>query len=275
MGQRPKAALSFGLSQHQEKDDHQHQQQHQQHYHQVGFAPDLTSPSSRSKKDDAGTSTGTHRQHHQKAATASSSSPGTRGRGGSGGKGKRTSSGVGSGSNSGASQQQQQQQQQQQRPTSRQAHGLSSARAVQETTDAEGRNVKLKHKSNKQLMRNALTHTCLAGYVDKDVLELALSELDASTGAHYIILLHDPNDIKYRAVYSFDIEEGKGFKVAGRGPSTLKASRITTYFRYNSGKRTFTAMGTSQVSQMVDAVCVQKVAKKRPTSNQPYVINGP
>ena len=128
-------------------------------------------------------------------------------------------------------------------------------------------------KSNKQLLRNAITHTCLAGYVNKDAKESVLKELAASTADHYLVLLHDPNDLKYRAVYSYDLESGRGEKVAGRGPTSITAARISHYFRYNSGTRCFTTMGTSEMSLSIDAICVKATKKKRHPQDQPLVIN--
>jgi hypothetical protein len=150
--------------------------------------------------------------------------------------------------------------------------GRASSR-TQNTTDADGRDVALTRKSNKQLMRNAITHTCLAGYVNKAAKDATLAELDATNGNHFLILLHDPNDLKYRAIYSYNLAAGKGDKVSGRGPATIKASRISHHFRYNSGTRRFTSMGTSEVGLSIDAICLTASKKKRHPENQPLVIS--
>ena len=63
----------------------------------------------------------------------------------------------------------------------------------------------MKKRSNKQLMRNAIVHTCLAGPVNKDAKENVLAGLDAADSIHFVILLHDPNDLKFRAIYSYDL----------------------------------------------------------------------
>ena len=56
-------------------------------------------------------------------------------------------------------------------------------------------------RTNRQLVKNAITYTCLAGQVNAKALDTVLSKLAASPAMHFLLLLHDPNDLKFRALY--------------------------------------------------------------------------
>ena len=123
----------------------------------------------------------------------------------------------------------------------------------------------IKTRTNKQLISNAIIYTCLAGPVNKTAKDQVLEGLAASHASHFVMLLHDPNDLKYRAVYEFDLSTNIGSKVAGRGPATLRHKKMSHYYRYNSGTRRFSPIQTSEMTPLVDAVCITTSKnRKRP-----------
>jgi len=89
-------------------------------------------------------------------------------------------------------------------------------------------------------------------------------ELDACEAAHYVVLLHDPNDVKYRALYSWDFDTCEARKLAGRGPSKIKAASVLRAFRYNSGTRRFSPARTNTITTLIDAMCIATKTKKNP-----------
>lgn len=91
-----------------------------------------------------------------------------------------------------------------------------------------------------------------------------MQALDASDSTHHVILLHDPNDLKYRALYTYDFNTDVGEKIGGRGHASLKSGKICAFYRYNSGIRRFTPVQTAEMNAMVDAVCLATSKKHKP-----------
>eukprot|EP00041_Stephanoeca_diplocostata_P030788 m.940320 g.940320 ORF g.940320 m.940320 type:complete len:956 (+) comp23827_c0_seq6:2237-5104(+) len=126
-------------------------------------------------------------------------------------------------------------------------------------TDKDGR------RSNRSLVRNAITHTCLAGPVNEKAKTGVLAALDESLSAHFVMLLHDKNDLKFRALYAYNLDTGEGFKLCGRGPSRFREDKVIHTFRYDSGSRKFVITRTSNViTSMIDAFCMATRTKKKP-----------
>lgn len=78
-----------------------------------------------------------------------------------------------------------------------------------------------------------------------------------------MILLRDANDLKFRAVYEYDVASDRGVKLYGRGPAELHSAAVVNFFRYSSANRTFSPLQTSAIGLRVDACCIK--SKKQHT----------
>ncbi|CAH8489773.1 unnamed protein product [Schistosoma rodhaini] len=116
--------------------------------------------------------------------------------------------------------------------------------------------VKPKAKSNRTVVVNAISHCCLAGTVNEPTKQLALKELAATEGTHFMILFRDSR-CQYRAVYSFDLELEELRIICGNGPRRITHEMVNRFFKYNSGAKQFTEItSTKHLSPVVDAVTI-------------------
>ncbi|CAH8828303.1 unnamed protein product [Trichobilharzia szidati] len=116
--------------------------------------------------------------------------------------------------------------------------------------------VKPKAKSNRTVVVNAISHCCLAGTVNEPTKQLALKELAATEGTHFMILFRDSR-CQYRAVYSFDLESEELKIICGNGPKRITHEMVNRFFKYNSGAKQFTEItSTKHLSPVVDAVTI-------------------
>lgn len=65
--------------------------------------------------------------------------------------------------------------------------------------------------------------TCMPGIQAKNAV---LAALDESLSTHFVMLLHDKNDLKFRALYAYNLDTGEGFKLCGRGPSRFREDKV-------------------------------------------------
>lgn len=142
----------------------------------------------------------------------------------------------------------------------------SPAKSTDKNKVAHPKNTEDGKRSNRKLITNAIKYTCLAGPVNEDNKNIVLKELSACLATHYLILLHDPNDVKYRALYSYNFDASEARKLCGRGPSKIKSSSIIRTFRYDSGSRRFSANRTNTITNLIDAICIATRPKKAPPS---------
>jgi hypothetical protein len=81
--------------------------------------------------------------------------------------------------------------------------------------------------SNAKLIRNALSHVCLAGVIMEPQRLKALAALDKHKGASFVILFNSSNALTFRGLY---VLEGGGLapgetavrKICGAGPAFAK-----------------------------------------------------
>ncbi|VDN96486.1 unnamed protein product, partial [Rodentolepis nana] len=117
--------------------------------------------------------------------------------------------------------------------------------------------VKPKSKSNRQVIVNAISHCCLAGTVNEPAKKLALQELAAVDGSHFIVLFRD-NRCQYRALYAFDFDTEELKFICGNGPRKITHSMCDKFFKYNSGAKQFSEItSTKHLSAVVDAITIQ------------------
>ncbi|KAJ3417175.1 Calmodulin-regulated spectrin-associated protein 1 [Chytridiales sp. JEL 0842] len=127
--------------------------------------------------------------------------------------------------------------------------------------------------SNRQLIKNALLHVCLAGSVHERVKQEVLEDLEASPGSHFIILLRGSKNHAFRGLYSYDpalnqvlkvyappavVDEHTGQIVSApySGPDSLTETDVLEFFKYDSGTRSFKILPTKSFGMSVSAVSI-------------------
>ncbi|CAL8072889.1 unnamed protein product [Calicophoron daubneyi] len=120
--------------------------------------------------------------------------------------------------------------------------------------------VELKTKSNRRAIANALCHCCLAGPVNDETRNVALTALGCSDGGHFMILLK--GQCQYSGLYNFSATEGIATRISGSGPKKVESPMVGRFFKYDSGAKKFVEItSTCHLSTVVDAFVMQ--ARKR------------
>ncbi|TPX43175.1 hypothetical protein SeMB42_g04742 [Synchytrium endobioticum] len=144
-----------------------------------------------------------------------------------------------------------------------------STGSVDEACAMKGRNpearesqASTKQQSNRQLIRNALVHLCLAGSVNEKAKEQVLEDLDCHPGTHFIILFPPPESRSFRGLYTYDPTLDIVYRIsavnkAGTGPDRLLPSDISAYYKYDSGAKEFKKLeGCKGFGRSVSAVAL-------------------
>jgi hypothetical protein len=124
------------------------------------------------------------------------------------------------------------------RMTSASSKSGPSRRAETPSSDQPAAGAKLR--DNRGICHNAVkAPTCLGnGAINKEKRQKALACLDSSDLVHFVIVLRDPNNLKFRAIYGMATEDTSQLhKVYGAGPRTVTAEMAAGYFRYDSGSK--------------------------------------
>ncbi|KAJ3140522.1 Calmodulin-regulated spectrin-associated protein 3 [Geranomyces variabilis] len=142
----------------------------------------------------------------------------------------------------------------------------------------------VKEQSNRQLIRNALVHVCLAGSVNEkcqeEVLEVCRNiyydsrvthqpltirihccrqkDLETTPSNHFIILFHAPSTQTFRGLYSYDPRLDQALKIhpGTQGPDVLDTANVLTFYKYDSGARIFKPVPTKSFGRSVHAVAI-------------------
>ncbi|KAJ3021579.1 Calmodulin-regulated spectrin-associated protein 1 [Thoreauomyces humboldtii] len=124
----------------------------------------------------------------------------------------------------------------------------------------------VKEQSNRQLIRNALMHVCLAGAVNEKCQAEVLEDLSATTSNHFMILFHAPSTQTFRGLYSYDPHLDQALKIhpGTQGPDVLDTSSVLTFYKYDSGARTFKAVPTKSFGRSVHAVAIGREWAAKP-----------
>ncbi|TGZ75310.1 hypothetical protein CRM22_000423 [Opisthorchis felineus] len=130
--------------------------------------------------------------------------------------------------------------------------------------------VQLQSKSNRRVIANALSHCCLAGPVNQEAKQTALTALGCSDGKHFIILLR--SHCQYGGLYSFSAADELGVRISGLGPKRIDNSLVERFYKYDSGSKRFTEItSTSHLSTVVDAVMLKGKTRNRFPSASPNI----
>lgn len=120
--------------------------------------------------------------------------------------------------------------------------------------------------SNRKLMRNALSHVCLAGAANAREREAALAAMDAvppDAAAVFVVLFRENiPPLKYRALYALMHGPGgngggggKLVKIHGHvGPATVAVESVACAMKFDSGTREFKNLASRTVTQLTAAI---------------------
>ena len=97
--------------------------------------------------------------------------------------------------------------------------------------------------TNRNIVRLALRHRCLAGaHVAQAQMEALSSLEDCTHTSQFLILFGKLNGNKFRGLYAVQSKKFGGIgalKIYGSGPSKIKDNMVSKYYRYNSGQKSF------------------------------------
>ena len=97
--------------------------------------------------------------------------------------------------------------------------------------------------TNRNIVRLALRHRCLAGaHVAQAQMEALSSLEDCTHTSQFVILFGKLNGNKFRGLYAVQSKKFGGIgalKIYGNGPSKIKDNMVSKYYRYNSGQKSF------------------------------------
>lgn len=95
-----------------------------------------------------------------------------------------------------------------------------------------------------------------------------IQDFDDSTAENFIILFSGQKNHTFRGLYSFDPNFDQVLKVytETQGPDILESKDVETFFKYDSGSRSFKPIPVRSFGVSVHAVCIPRKfsAKKRP-----------
>ncbi|XP_028405927.1 calmodulin-regulated spectrin-associated protein 1-B-like isoform X2 [Dendronephthya gigantea] len=128
--------------------------------------------------------------------------------------------------------------------------------------------VKPSGKTNRKLIINAISHVCLPGVVNKDTKDKCLQAMTESSAQHFLILFKD--GLKFRALYSLDLESNQVLKVYGIGPRSVTEKMTEQLYKYNSGGKEFSKIPAKGFSLSVDGFTLHKSCWQ---SNKPPVAS--
>ena len=114
-----------------------------------------------------------------------------------------------------------------------------------------------RRKSNRNILRNAILHTCLSGPVNGALQKEVLARLDEARADQCLILFRDTRGFKFRALYVYKHETGALVKLCGVGPATVAPDAIVAFYKYDTGDRSFRPMQVSEFNQGIDAFALE------------------
>ena len=123
-----------------------------------------------------------------------------------------------------------------------------------------------KHKSNKQIIKNAISDVCLAGGPNSVKKFEILSSLSECHADHFLILFRDRIGCKFRGLYAYSQEGDTAGRIGGAGPREVTSDMLVKLYKYNSGAKEFQEIPARSISSSIDAFTIQDsiwVAKKK------------
>ena len=112
--------------------------------------------------------------------------------------------------------------------------------------------------SNSKLIRNAIEYNLMAGQHLLEEKQAIVEALEASKGENFIVLFRSDKSLRFYGLYRFDPVEVKVERIYGKGPPELKDAMVQQFYRYNSGRKEFSAVATRSFTVRTDAVALTK-----------------
>jgi hypothetical protein len=115
---------------------------------------------------------------------------------------------------------------------------------------------------NRKLVRNAIQHVCLAGGANQKERDQVLKVLDETTHDKFVVLFRKDLNLKFRALYSADVELGSALKLIGTGPQELQPTMVEQFYKYDSGAKEFKCLATKNFGATTDAVALMPLHER-------------
>ena len=113
-----------------------------------------------------------------------------------------------------------------------------------------------KHKSNKQMIKNAICDVCLAGGPNSVKKFEIVSNLAEHQADHFLILFRDIIGCKFRGVYAYSQEADSSRRIGGSGPREVTSDMLVKLYKYNSGAKEFQEIPARRISSSIDAFTI-------------------
>jgi hypothetical protein len=103
----------------------------------------------------------------------------------------------------------------------------------------------------------------LAGTVNQQVKSEVLEDLESSSSRHFIILFRQRNNYSFRGLYAYDAASDQAFKVytGTQGPDIITADKVSEFYKYDSGGRSFKVIPTKSFGTSVHAIALSDFKK--------------
>eukprot|EP00903_Cladosiphon_okamuranus_P009411 g8975.t1 len=120
-------------------------------------------------------------------------------------------------------------------------------------------------RSNRKLVRNAISFLCLAGgHLEKKKARV-LEALDSHPASNFVVLLAHTKLLSFKGLYACSGEEdGTADRVFGLGPPHVDATMVSGFYKYNSAAREFREVHSKSLGKTTDAVSMEPTRLKRP-----------
>jgi len=122
--------------------------------------------------------------------------------------------------------------------------------------------------SNKALLVNAVTHVLLAGGPMSALRESVLSELRASPGLHFVVVLKG-GALQFRGLYVCNLDTQQAMRLAGDGPELIDSSMVSHYFKYDSAAKEFKPLTQDALTPTTAAVVLHASKATRSSKKKP------
>ena len=77
-------------------------------------------------------------------------------------------------------------------------------------------------------------------------------------GAQVLVLFGSEEALTFRGIYLRDPEAGVAEKIFGLGPNEIGESEIVSFYKYNSGRKTFQKIRSESLTSTTDAIAISK-----------------
>ena len=113
-----------------------------------------------------------------------------------------------------------------------------------------------KHKSNKQIIKNAISDVCLAGGPNAAKKVEVLRSLVDTQSDQFLILFRDIIGCKFRGLYAYQADTETARRIGGSGPRVVSQDMLVKLYKYNSGAKEFQEIPARRISFSTDGITI-------------------